>query len=104
MLLGKRDTKELGIHWIQTFLEQYPTFKSRFITGLDKEYALAQHPQIIQNWFDLFERIRKEKSIYINDCYNIDKKGIILGMIGRTCYIIPKEQKKQYITQPGNQE
>ena len=104
MLLGKGDTKELGIHWTQGFLEWHPTLKSRFITGLDKECALAQHPEIIQNWFDLFERIRKEKSIHPNDCYNMDEKGIMLGMIGKSHCIIPKEQKKQYMTQPGDQE
>ena len=102
LLIGKGDTKLLGINWTQAFLQWHPTLKSRFITGLDKERALAADPHIIQDWFDLFERVWKEHNVPPNDCYNMDEKGIMLGMIGNTRCIIPKEQKKQYMTQPGD--
>jgi hypothetical protein len=104
LLLGKGDTKPLGINWTQAFLERHPTLKSRFITGLDKERALAQHPDIIQDWFNLFERVRNENGVHPNDCWNMDEKGVMLGMIGKSRCIIPKEQKKQYMTQPGDRE
>jgi hypothetical protein len=34
----------------------------------------------------------------------MDEKGIMLGVIGKTRCVIPKEQKKQYMTQPGDRE
>ena len=49
LLLRKGDTKPLGINWTQAFLQRHPTLKSRFITGLNKERALATNPQIIQD-------------------------------------------------------
>ena len=93
LLIGKGDTKPLGINWTQAFLQWHPTLKSRFITGLDKERTLAADPCIIQDWFDLFERVWKEHNVPPNDCYYMDEKGIMLGMIGNTQCIIQRNRR-----------
>jgi len=49
LLIEKGDTKLLGVNWIQAFLQRHPILKSRFISGLDKEHALATNPYIIQD-------------------------------------------------------
>jgi len=41
LLQCKGDTKELGIHWTSYFLQRYPALKTKFVSGLDKERALA---------------------------------------------------------------
>src|ERR1700722_176770 len=50
LLKAKGDNKELGIHWTDAFLELYSILKSNFISGLDKERALAQDPSIVKAW------------------------------------------------------
>ena len=49
LLHQKSDMEELGLHWVQGFLKRHPTLKSRFVTGLDKERALAEDATVFQN-------------------------------------------------------
>jgi hypothetical protein len=46
LLVAKGDTKDLGVHWTDQFLYRHPDLKTKFVSGLDKERAKAQDPEI----------------------------------------------------------
>jgi hypothetical protein len=41
LLLEKGDTKELGVHWTEQYLDRYPVLKTKYVAGLDKSRAKA---------------------------------------------------------------
>ena len=98
LLRAKGDIEELGIYWTRSFLLRYPELKKKFVVGLDKERSLAQNPDIITNWFQLFRDIVKEYDINSNDIYNIDEKGILIGVIKKVKVLVSKYKKNHYIT------
>src|SRR5439155_12415890 len=65
--------------WVEKFVHPYPTLKRRFICPLDKERVLAQDPEIIQHWFDLYQTTRVHYSIQDEDIYNMDEKKPLYG-------------------------
>src|SRR5450432_3267524 len=104
LLRAKGDIEELGIHWTRSFLSQHPNLKKKFVVGLDKERSLAQNPDIITNWFQLFRNVVKENNINSNNIYNIDEKGILIGVIKKVKVLVSKYKKNHYIIQDGSCE
>ena len=96
--------EELGIHWTRSFLSRHPDLKKKFVVGLDKERSLAQNPEIITNWFQLFYDVVKEYNIDSNDIYNMDEKGILIGVIKKVKVLISKHEKKNYMIHDGSYE
>jgi hypothetical protein len=105
LLHDKGDLEELGIHWTEQYLNRHLVLKTKYVAGLDKARAKAQDPVIIQDWFKLYRAIRLRYNI-TNDEYvfNMDEKGVMLGIIGKVKVIISRHEKKQYMTEPGNRE
>ena len=65
---------------------------------------MAQDPEILSDWFKLFQQAKQQYSIADEDIYNMDKKGFMQGVVGKVKVIISRHEKRQYITQPGNRE
>jgi len=42
MLIDKGDTRGLGVHWTDQFLNRHPQLRTKFVASLDKERAKAQ--------------------------------------------------------------
>lgn len=70
----------------------------KFMTGLDKERVNAEDPAIVADWFKLFERTITMYNVHIDDIYNMDEKGCMIGVIGKCKVIISQHKRKQYIT------
>jgi hypothetical protein len=104
LLANKGDTADLGVHWTEQFLHRYPQLRSKFVAGLDKERADAQDPEIFHHWFELYRTTVRKYNIKLRNCYNMDEKGVMMGYIGKVKVIISKQEKKIYMTQPGNRE
>ena len=104
LLRAKGDMEELGIHWTTSFLSQHPDLKKKFVVGLDKERSLAQNPDIITNWFQLFYDVVKEYNIDSNNIYNINEKGILMGIIKKVKVLVSKYKKNHYIIQDSSCE
>jgi hypothetical protein len=59
----------------------------KFVTRLDKERANVEDSAIVADWFKLFEYTITTYNIYINNIYNINKKGCIINVISK-CKVI----------------
>ena len=102
LLVNKGDTEDLGIHWTEQYLDRHPQLKMKFMSGLDKERAKAQDPDIFQHWFELYKTTTQNYNIKPLNHYNMNEKGVIMGYIGKVKVVISRYEKKIYMTQPGN--
>ena len=61
--------------------------------------------QTIQTHFDDFQAAETEKDIHNHDCYNFDKTGFRIGVVGRDQWVITKnELGRLYMEDPENRE
>lgn len=74
------------------------------MTGLDKERAEAQNPDIFRHWFELYKTTVSRYNIKLRNRYNTNEKGILISYISKVKVIISKYEKKVYITQPRNRD
>jgi hypothetical protein len=61
---------------------------------LDKSRVIAEDLDQIIYFFELFQTIKEEYGIYSDDIYNIDKKGIIIGVLAKLKVICSRKYKK----------
>ena len=101
---AKGDTKALGINWIYKFLKRHTEIKTKHIPPLDKERAIAQDPAVLTHWFELYQKVKQDYNIQDNDTYNMDEKGFMQGVIGKSKVMINKYEKKAHMTQCGSRE
>jgi hypothetical protein len=62
----------------------------------DRDRFLAQDRDIFNHWFDLFIEHKTRYQVCDDDIYNIDEKGIMLGVAGKVRVIIPKTEKNPH--------
>lgn len=105
LLLAKGDKKPIRPNWPQKFMTRHPEVKTAYIPPLDKERAMAQDPEILSGWFDLYLQTKTTYEVDERDIYNMDEKGFMQGVIAKLKVMISKyDKKKAYMTQCGNRE
>ena len=104
LLITKGDTKPLGKNWTQKFLSRHNDIRTKFIPPLDKERALAQDSAILSTWFELFLRIKTEYKVEDEDIWNMDEKGVMLGVVPKLKVMISRHEKNKHMTQYGSHE
>ena len=104
LLIAKGDTDLIGKNWPSSFLKRYPLLKSAFTTPQDRNRQLSEDYDIIAHWFDLYQETVKEHDIQPEDTYNMDEKGVAMGVIGKQRCIVSKSEKRPKSTQDGSRE
>jgi 4-hydroxybenzoate polyprenyltransferase len=104
LLRAKGDTKDLGMRWIDQFLYRHPALKSKFVSGLEKNRVAAEDPAIVKHWFELVKQQIVDNAVEMEDIFNMDEKGVMMGAAEKTRVIISKHEKKQYMTASGSRE
>lgn len=104
LLRAKGDLRPVGTNWSQKYLSRYPLLQSRFVPLLDKSRVIVEDPDQIMRFFELFRTTKEEYSIHNNDVYNIDKKGIMIGVLVKLKIICLRKHKKTRTTQQGKRE
>lgn len=88
-------TKALEVHWTDQFLNRHPSLKSRFVSGLEKDRVAAEDPAIAKHWFELVKQQITDNAVEMQDIFNMDEKGIMMGTSEKTKVIISKYEKRQ---------
>jgi len=105
ILLAKGDKKPIGPNWPQKFMTRYLEVKTAYIPPIDKERAMAQNPEILSGWFNLYLQTKTTYEVDERDIYNMDEKGFMQGVIAKYKVMVSKyDKKKAYMTQCGNRE
>jgi DDE superfamily endonuclease len=96
ILKDKGDTRGLGQNWHLSFLQRHPDLKSKISAPRSMDRILAQDRSTFIAWFDLFLKQKKQYEVYDDDVYNMDEKGVALGVAGKQRVIIPKTEKNPH--------
>jgi hypothetical protein len=72
--------------------------------GLEKARAKALNEFAVKEFFDMLTRVMEEFSILPENLYNMDEKGIQLGIGAQISAIIDRNQQTAYSIEDGNRE
>ncbi len=103
LLIKKNDDKSVEVNWSQKFLKHHSQIKTVYISSLDKERAMTQNHDILADWFNLFQSLKKEHEIKIKDIYNMNEKRFMQRIIAKLQIMIFKYEKT-HMTQCDNRE
>jgi len=89
ILAAKKRPLELGQHWYKNFLTRHLELKVWFARGLNQKRKDTKDPEIIKEWFNLYKATITKYAIPPGDQYNMDKKGIAMGLGDKVKVLVP---------------
>jgi hypothetical protein len=96
--------KQVGESWPKRFCKRHPDLKMKKTTGLEKARAKALNQHAVNEFFDMLTEVVKEYNILPGNLYNMDEKGVQLGIGARITAMIDRDQKTAYSIEDGNRE
>ena len=101
--------RELGEHWVDRFVQRYPDeLISRWTTGIDNSRHKADSGRKYSLYFNLLREKIEQYNIEARHIYNMDEKGFMLGIVGRSKRIFSKasyeDGKRRSTIQDGSRE
>jgi hypothetical protein len=109
ILLAKRDESAapptVSVNWVRNFVKHYNKLESKFSRKYDYKRALCEDSQAIREWFDLVRSTIEKYGILLENIYNFDKIGFLIGIIATIRVITGSERSLcPKVIQPGNRE
>lgn len=97
--------EDVSVNWAWSFRKRHPDLKARWTTGLEACRAQCLNRVLIAEYFDILEEILIKYDISCENVYNMDEKGIQMGIGGRTMVLVDHDQKGAvYHIEDGNRE
>lgn len=96
--------KQVGESWPKRFCKRHPSLKMKKTTGLEKARAKGLNQYAVNEFFDMLTDVMKEFNILPDNLYNMDEKGIQLGIGARITAMIDRDQQTVYSIEDGNRE
>ena len=104
-LLADRDMSPVGNRWARNFVKRHEELDMRFFRKYDYQRAKCEDPTIIYNWFMLVQNTIAKYGILLDDIYNFDETGFLMGMIASGMVVTGSEKRgKPKSVQPGSRE
>ncbi|KAJ0127194.1 Uncharacterized protein HZ326_29704 [Fusarium oxysporum f. sp. albedinis] len=104
-LLADRDASPVGKLWVHNFIQRQPQLITRRFRRYDYQRAKCEDPTIIRDWFRLVENTIAKYGIQLDDMWNFDETGFMMGMIEPGMVVTSSErQEMPKKVQPGNRE
>ena len=104
-LLADRDMSPVGNRWARNFVNRHEELDMRFFRKYDYQRAKCEDPTIIYNWFMLVQNTIAKYGILLDDIYNFDETGFLMGMIASGMVVTgSKKRGKPKSVQPGSRE
>ncbi|EYB30540.1 hypothetical protein FG05_35167 [Fusarium graminearum] len=104
-LLASRNAQPVGQRWAINFINRQPDLKMRYPQRHDYKRSLCNDPALICNWFRLVQNTIAKYGIQIDDIWNFDETGLMMGMISTRKVVTRAERRgKPKSVQPGNRE
>jgi len=101
---GEISGQKVGESWPKRFAKRHPDLKMKKTTGLEKARAKALNQFAVDGFFDMLTDVIEEYNILPGNIYNMDEKGIQLGIGARITAMIDSDQKVAYSIEDGNRE
>jgi hypothetical protein len=104
-LLRERDASLVGRNWASNFIRRQPELQTRQTRSYDNQRALCEDPEKIQGWFKLVANFTAKFGIRVEDIYNFDETGFLMGVLGTTTVVTSSDRTtRPKLVQPGNRE
>jgi hypothetical protein len=95
---------DVPVAWAQRFRQRHPDLKARWTTGLESCRARCLNRALVSEYFDILESLLEEYNIPPENIYNMDEKGIQLGVGRREMVLVDRDMKTVYHVEDGNRE
>ncbi|KAF8238005.1 DDE-domain-containing protein [Tricholoma matsutake] len=96
--------RHIGESWPKRFLTRHPDLKVKTTSGLEKCRAKALNKTAVEGYFDILEEVVHEYHIKLENQWNMDEKGVQLGIGVKVAAIINWDQATVYSVEDGNCE
>lgn len=96
--------KPVGESWPKRFLARHPDLKVKATTSLEKCRAKALNRTAVEGFYDILEQVVEEFGIKKENIWNMDEKGVQLGIGVKVAAIIDRDQAAVYSVEDGNRE
>ncbi|KAL9562888.1 hypothetical protein ACKAV7_013074 [Fusarium commune] len=104
-LLADRNASPVGKRWASNFVRRHKELKTRFFRKYDYQRAKCEDPTAICNWFRLMENTIAKYGIRLDEIYNFDETGFLMGMIASRMVVTGTDRRgRPKSVQPGNRE
>jgi len=70
----------VGTSWAKRFIARHPELKIRWTTGLEKCRAQSLNRTVVNEFFELIRDLIEMHNISPENIYNMDEKGVQLGI------------------------
>ena len=88
ILQAQGDSKPLSHHWPSLYLHCHQDLRSCYIPPLDKDCVFAEDEGQIHHYFKLFKATKMKYNIEDNDIYNMDEKGVMMGVLSKLKVVV----------------
>ena len=96
--------KKIGEHWVQRFRSRHPDLKAKWTTGLEKCRAQSLNQTAVNDFYQTLRNVIEDYDIPEKNIYNMDEKGIQLGLGARVLALVDRDQKTVYQVEDGDRE
>jgi hypothetical protein len=101
---GEISGQQVGGSWPKRFLKRHPDLKIKKTQGLETARAKALNQFTVDDFFNMLNELIKEYNIVPENLYNMDKKGVQLGIGAKVAVMVDSDQKTAYSIEDGNRE
>ncbi|KAF5724953.1 Fot5 transposase [Fusarium mundagurra] len=104
-LLADRDASPVGKRWASNFVKRHKELKTCFRRRYDYQRAKCEDLTVIRNWFRLVQNVIAKYGIQLDDIWNFDETGFMMGAISSGIVVTGSERRgRPKSIQPGNRE
>ncbi|EJD05306.1 DDE-domain-containing protein, partial [Fomitiporia mediterranea MF3/22] len=96
--------KKVGKTWYKKFLSRNPDLKLLWTSPLESSRAQALNSFTVKSFFDLLFETLTSYHIKPSNIYNMDEKGVQMGLAGKTRVLVDRDQKTVSQIEDGNKE
>lgn len=94
----------VGESWVRRFKARHPELKVKWSSTLEKCRAASLNPTLVNEYYDLLEETIQNYNIPPENIYNMDEKGIQLGIGQKVKAFVDRDQNDVYSVEDGNRE
>lgn len=96
--------RELGEKWVYRFCARHPEIKRRWTVALESSRARALNRTNVAEFFELLHKTVEQYNIQPENIYNMDEKGMQMGVGMRARVLVDRNQKTVHMKSDGNRE
>ena len=96
--------RELGVSWVRRFKACHLELKVKWSLALEKCRAASLNPTLVNEFYNILEDTIKGYNIPVENIYNMDEKGIQLGIGQKVKAFVDRDQTDVYSVEDGNRE